>query len=129
MSTSERVWSELRDRYGDGLRSVIRYHPLEFEAHMRADLRPRYSETDIQAFVDEAILDQLALESKIDDVDFGRFHGFVRIFDDVWLFIWPDRLDQKSGFILTLQRDDPSLGLDAVEEIDDYLTEEVGPEL
>ncbi|WP_424016581.1 hypothetical protein ACOZ4N_11810 [Halorientalis pallida] len=129
MTLCERVWDELVGRYGADLRAVIRYHPMEYETHMRDDVRAQYTDSDVQAFVDEAIVNQLSLESKVDEVDLGPFHGLVRIFDDAWVFIWPDSLDEKSGFLVTLQREGSAVGIDAIEEIDTYLTEEIEPRI
>lgn len=127
MKPSERVWEELEGRYGHDLRAVIRYHPTGYEAHMRDGLREQYSDQQVQSFADEAIVNQIQLESKVEAVDFGPFHGVVRIFDDAWVFIWPDSLDGKSGFLVTLERTDSAVGLDAIEEIDTYLSEEIDP--
>lgn len=128
MTVSERVWSDLRDRYGESLRAVIRYHPTEFEAQLRADLRSRYSDDDIQTFVDEAIVNYLNLGEQSESADTGEFRGTVRIFDDVWLFSWPDGPDEKAGFLITLDRDG-SVGIEAATEIETFLTEEIAPDL
>jgi hypothetical protein len=129
VTPSERIWDELVGRYGTDLRAVIRYHPMEYKEHMRDDVRQQYTDSDVQSFVDEAIVNQLGLESKVDAVDLGPLHGVVRIFDDAWVLIWPDSLDEKSGFLVTLERDGASVGIDAIEEIDAYLTDEVEPRM
>ncbi|MFB6084889.1 MAG: hypothetical protein ABEJ94_11670 [Halorientalis sp.] len=127
MTLSDRVWNELADRYGEALRAVIRYHPTDFEARMRADLRSRYSDDDIQSFVDEAIVNYLNLGQQSESADPGEFHGTVRIFEDVWVFSRPDEPDAKAGFLITLDRDG-SVGIEAATEIEAFLAEEVAPE-
>jgi hypothetical protein len=102
---------------------------MDYEAHMRDDVREQYTESDVQAFVDEAIVNQLGLEPKVDAVDLGPFHGVLRIFDDAWVFIWPDRLDEKSGVLVSLQRDGSSVRIEAIEEIDTYLSEAAEPRI
>jgi hypothetical protein len=128
MSVCERVWSELRDRYGEALRTVIRYHPTDFEAQMRADLRSQYSDDDVQSFVDEVIVNYLNLGTQSGAADLGEFHGTVRIFEDVWVFSWPDQPDEKAGFLITLDRDS-SVGVEAATEIEAFLTEEIAAEI
>ncbi|RXK46336.1 DUF7522 family protein [Halorientalis pallida] len=128
MTLSERVWSELRGRYGGALRTVIRYHPTDFEAQMRADLRARYSDDDIRSFVDEVIVNYLNLRTQPGAAELGEFHGTVRTFDDVWVFSWPDRPDEKTDFLITLDRDD-SVGIEAATEIEAFLTDEIAPQL
>jgi hypothetical protein len=125
----ERVWDDLVGRYGADIRAVIRYHPIEYEERMRDDVRAQYTDSDVQSFVDEAIVNQLSLESKVDAVDLGPFHGLVRIFDDAWVLVWPDSLDEKSGFLVTLQRENSSVGIDAMEDIDAHLSEEIEPRI
>ncbi|WP_299265287.1 hypothetical protein [Halorientalis sp.] len=129
MTLSERVWDELVGRYGTDLRAVIRYHPVDYEYHMREDVRRQYTDSDVQSFVDEAIINQLGLESKVDAVDLGPFRGLVRIFDEAWVLIWPDSLDEKSGFLVTLERDGSPVGIDAIEAVDAYLADEIGPRM
>lgn len=124
MSLGADVWNDLRERYGADLRVVIRYHPAEFETHMRDDIREQYTETELQSIVDDAIVDQLNLERTASSIKTGELHGVVRIFDSAWVLVWPDDLSAKSGFIVSLQRDRSSRGMDCIEEIDRFLTEE-----
>lgn len=129
MGLGRDVWEELAERYGSDLRVVIRYHPSEFETHMREDIRERYTERELRAIVDDAIVEQLRLDRTESAIKTGDLHGVVRIYDSAWVLFWPDALHTKSGFIVSVQRDRPSNGMDCIGGIDRFLNEEIAPRI
>lgn len=99
------VWEALHERFGDDLRAVTRYEGTDFETKMREDVRARYTDRQDQRIVDETIVSQLGMGSSVAAFEAGDLQSLVRVFDEAWVLTWPDAWDQKSGFIVSVQRD------------------------
>ncbi|MFB6165821.1 MAG: hypothetical protein ABEJ31_11740 [Haloarculaceae archaeon] len=129
MSIARQVWDSLESEFGSALRIVIRYHPSEFESIGRSDVEAEYSPQEIQSVVDEVIIDQLSTDKLRTYLNLGDLNSSVRSFERAWVLLYPDELDHKSGFVVSIQRDDPDVSMDAMETIEHYLVEDIEPQL
>ncbi|MFB6165822.1 MAG: hypothetical protein ABEJ31_11745 [Haloarculaceae archaeon] len=129
MSLCSDVWEALHDDYDDHVRSVTCYHPADFETRYREDLGEMYTTGELQSIVDDVIVQQLGYERTDTELKTGDLHAIVQVYDDSWLVLWPDQLDGKSGFMISLQRGESGIDPTVLDDVVRYLNEDVAPRI
>lgn len=116
------IWDDLAQRVGADLRVVTRYHATDFETKMREDVRQRYTEREDQHVVSSTIVNQLSHSEMQDTFKVGNLEGLLRIFEEACVLSWADPINEKSGIIVSVERD---ADLADVEWVIEYLNEEI----
>lgn len=128
-SLVENVWDDVYERMGEDLRAVTRYDATDFDTRMRDDVRARYTSDEDQRIVDDTIINQLSLRHTEDAFKVGDLDATIRVFEEAWIVTWPDSLPKKSGFIISVEREGESTGLQDIDWILRYLDDEIAPQI
>ncbi|RQG97808.1 hypothetical protein [Natrarchaeobius chitinivorans] len=123
-SRAQTVWDAVYERVGEDLRVVIRYQPMDWGSVMRDDVREQYSRTETQALVDRTIVDQLSYRRQENAFDAGTLNAIARIFEEAWIVSCPDSVGQKSGLLVSIERNGDTATLSDVEWCIDFLEDE-----
>ncbi|WP_394295413.1 hypothetical protein [Halogeometricum pallidum] len=126
-SLVDTVWDDISDRVGDDLRVVTEYRATEHEARMREDMSELYDPGESQSIVDDTIVHQLSGRTTEGAFKAGQLRAFIRVFDDSWVLAWTKSLREKSGFIVSIDRDGETASMDDLEWCIDYLDTEIAP--
>lgn len=93
--------SELRERYGTGLRAVATYDAADYELHHADDrVRERYDADDLAAIHEDILLDGLTLPRQEElFADMGDVSATVRLFEHGWVVHY-HRTGERSGLLV-----------------------------
>lgn len=115
------VWNALHEQFDDDLRAVIRYDGEDMESIKRDDIREQSMPLDDREIVDGIIVRHLNVADDVSRFRVGSLDAIVRVFENAHVISRPDSVDEKAGFVVSIDRD-CSVSVEEVVELLEEIT-------
>lgn len=115
------VWNALHEQFDDDLRAVIRYDGEDMESIKRDDIREQSMPLDDREIVDGIIVRHLNVADDVSRFRVGSLDAVVRVFENAHVISRPDSVDEKAGFVVSIDRD-CSVSVEEVVELLEEIT-------